>query len=123
LAGGIATTDHINVLAAAKRRLTGSRAIIEPASKQFVLVGQVEATPLHADSVTLVAILPRSVTTLSSRTLRADVRCITDRAALALAIPSACRFAAIDRRWSNRGFVTLIHSRDGPDRWKIIAAP
>ena len=48
LTGGITAADHINVLAAAKRRLAGSRTIIEPASKQLILVGQVEMTPLHA---------------------------------------------------------------------------
>src|SRR6202030_4274523 len=48
LSGGIAAADHIDVLTAAKRRLAGSRTIIEPASKQFILVGQVETTPLHA---------------------------------------------------------------------------
>jgi len=33
---------------ARRRRLAGSRTIIEPASKQLILVGQVEMTPLHA---------------------------------------------------------------------------
>src|SRR5271168_1955221 len=50
LTGGVAAADHIDVFAAAKRRLAGSRTIIEPASKQFILVGQVETTPLHAGS-------------------------------------------------------------------------
>jgi hypothetical protein len=39
LSGGIAAADHIDVFAAAKRRLAGSRTIIESASKQFILVG------------------------------------------------------------------------------------
>src|SRR5258707_5065675 len=50
LSGGIAAADHIDVFAAAKRRLAGSRTIMGPASKQFILVGQVETTPLHAGS-------------------------------------------------------------------------
>jgi hypothetical protein len=48
LTGGIAAADHIDVLATAKRCLAGSRALIEATSKQFILVGQVETTPLHA---------------------------------------------------------------------------
>jgi DNA-binding transcriptional LysR family regulator len=46
--GGIAAADHIGVLAAAQRRLAGSRTVIEPATKQLILVGQVEMTPFHA---------------------------------------------------------------------------
>jgi len=48
LTGGVAAADHIDVFAAAKRRLAGSRTVIEPASKQLILVGQVEMTSLHA---------------------------------------------------------------------------
>src|ERR1700704_633591 len=55
LSGGIAAADHIDVFAAAKRRLAGSCTIIEPASKQFILVGQVETTPLHAGSADISA--------------------------------------------------------------------
>jgi hypothetical protein len=48
-------------------------------------------TRSESDSVTLVAIPPRSVTSISSRTLRADVRRITDRPAFALAVRSRWR--------------------------------